>query len=82
LLPYAMVLGVEEVWARQFASIYTSLPDWYTGHYQAFTLGYLIGTLNTGFAQSVQTSFASPTSSNGSGFGGGFAGGGGGGGGW
>ncbi|HEU4965879.1 MAG TPA: DUF2207 domain-containing protein [Candidatus Saccharimonadales bacterium] len=82
LLPYAMVLGVEEAWAKQFASIYTTPPDWYAGHYQAFTVGYLMGSLNTGFAQSVQTSFASPSSSSGSGFGGGgFAGGGGGGGG-
>src|SRR5581483_4022998 len=31
LLPYAMVLGVEEAWAKQFASIYTNPPDWYTG---------------------------------------------------
>jgi len=82
LLPYAMVLGVEEAWAKQFASIYINPPDWYTGNYQVFTVAYLMGSLNSGFAQSVQSSFSSPSSSSSSGFGGGgFAGGGGGGGG-
>ncbi len=29
LLPYAMVLGVEQAWAKQFESIYVTPPDWY-----------------------------------------------------
>jgi len=31
LLPYAMVLGVEKEWARQFEGIYVNPPAWYEG---------------------------------------------------
>jgi len=82
LLPYAIVLQVEKKWAGKFEGIYTSPPDWYSGNWTAFNVGYLAGSLNDGFGAAINTSFAAPRSSGGSGFGGGgFAGGGGGGGG-
>ncbi len=30
-LPYAMVLGVEKEWAKQFEGLYKGMPDWYVG---------------------------------------------------
>lgn len=79
LLPYAMVLGVEKSWAKQFEGIYTTPPDWYAGNWAAFNAGYLVGSLSDSMS-AMNASFASPSSS-GSGGGGGFSGGGGGGGG-
>jgi hypothetical protein len=82
LLPYAIVLQVEQKWAAKFNDIYAAPPDWYVGNYTAFNAGYLVGSLNSGFTTAVNSSFSSPSGSGGSGFGGGgFAGGGGGGGG-
>ncbi|MEK7116657.1 MAG: DUF2207 domain-containing protein [Patescibacteria group bacterium] len=31
LLPYAMVLGVADVWAKEFEGMYTTPPSWYSG---------------------------------------------------
>ncbi len=82
LLPYAIVLGVEKQWAAEFATIYTSQPGWYVGNWTAFNTGYLVGSINGGMQAAMNTAFAAPGSSGGSGFsGGGFSGGGGGGGG-
>jgi uncharacterized membrane protein len=82
LLPYAMVLGVEKQWAEQFKDLYTSPPDWYSGHWTSFNAGYLAGSLNSGVGSAVSGAFSAPSSSGSSGFGGGgFSGGGGGGGG-
>ena len=85
-LPYAMVLGVTDRWAKNFESIITQPPDWYR------TDGYG-GTFNTIlFANSISNSMNSfnsvmstpkpqSTSSSGGSIGGGFSGGGSGGGG-
>lgn len=83
LLPYAMVLGVEEQWAKQFADLYTTPPDWYAGNWSTFNMYYFATELNSGIGSAVNTAFSAPSSSGSSGFsgGGGFAGGGGGGGG-
>jgi hypothetical protein len=81
LLPYAMVLGVEEAWAKQFENIYKTPPDWYQGNWSAFSAVYLTTSLNSGVQSAVNTAFSSPSSSSGSGFSGGGSGGGGGGGG-
>jgi uncharacterized membrane protein len=82
LLPYAMVLGVENSWSKQFTSIYTQPPSWYGGgNWSTFNTIFLIDSLNSGFAASMNNSYTAPRSSGGSGFSGGFAGGGGGGGG-
>jgi uncharacterized membrane protein YgcG len=81
LLPYAIVLKVEDKWAGKFKDIYSSPPDWYSGNYAAFNAVYLSSVLGSGFQTALNSSFASPQSSSSSGFGGGFSGGGGGGGG-
>lgn len=82
LLPYAIVLGVESQWAKQFESLYTTPPNWYGGNWTTFNSIYLVSSLNSGLNSAVNTSFSPPSSSGSSGFGGGgFSGGGGGGGG-
>ncbi len=81
LLPYAMVLGVENEWAKQFADIYKTPPDWYTGNWATFNAIYLTSSLASSVG-AMSTNFSPPSSSGSSGFGGGgFSGGGGGGGG-
>lgn len=82
LLPYAMVLGVEKEWAKQFEHIYASSPDWYGGNFHAFNAAYLATSLSSSMQGSVNAAFSSSNNSSSSGFGGGgFSGGGGGGGG-
>ncbi len=81
LLPYAMVLGVEKQWAKQFEGLYNAQPDWYGGNFQTFSAIYLVDSLNSGVGSAINTAFSAPSSSGGSGSGGGFSGGGGGGGG-
>ncbi len=81
LLPYAMVLGVEKQWSKQFESLYSSPPDWYSGNWSTFNAYYLASSLSDGIGSAVNTAFTAPSSSGSSGFSGGFSGGGGGGGG-
>lgn len=86
LLPYAMVLGVEKEWAKQFEGIYTGQPDWYNDPTGArFNSLFLVNSLGnfSSIAHAALTSPPSTASSGGSGFsgggvGGGFGGGGGG----
>lgn len=88
-LPYAMVLGVENEWAKQFEEIYKQKPDWYESYDSrplaayAFVSG--LNSLSSKSASIFTSTPASKTSSGSfgaSGFGGGgFSGGGGGGGG-
>ena len=87
LLPYAVVLGAEDVWGEKFQNLIdkslidqTYQPTWYTGgrigNFSTFN-----HTLNSSLSNSLSKS-ATPPSSSGSGSGGGgFSGGGGGGGG-
>lgn len=77
LLPYAMIFGLEKEWAAQFADIYKTPPDWYSGNYAAFSVVALSHDLNS-FTANTSSTFTSVSSS---GAGGGFSGGGGGGGG-
>ncbi|MCD4761643.1 DUF2207 domain-containing protein [bacterium] len=86
LLPFAMVLGVEKEWAKQFEDIYNKQPDWYhdpSGRaFSAFALSNSLSSFNTK-ANSTIASRPSSASGGGSGFsggggGGGFGGGGGG----
>ncbi|MFZ2049029.1 MAG: DUF2207 domain-containing protein [Minisyncoccia bacterium] len=82
LLPFAMVLGVEKAWAKEFEGIYMAEPSWYSDphHNGMFNAMILTNSLN-GFNSVASTALASaPGRSSGSG-GGGFSGGGGGGGG-
>jgi uncharacterized membrane protein len=81
LLPFAMVLGVEQQWAKQFEDIYRTPPDWYQGSTTHFSAAYLATSLNSGVGSSVNSAFSAPSSSGSSGFSGGGSGGGGGGGG-
>lgn len=87
LLPYAIVLKVENEWAKQFKNIYNQAPIWYSGSYnEPFSTVLLINSMS-GFFNSANTVFSpsgsgSAAASGMSGFGGGgFSGGGFGGGG-
>lgn len=85
LLPFAMVLGVEKQWAKQFENIYVSPPSWYGGytgnHFTAIALTNGLGSFNSNL-QSTFVSNRSSAATHGSGAGGGgFSGGGFGGGG-
>ena len=87
LLPYAIVLGVGEKWAKVFQNIYKEAgrtPIWYTGYsgdFNALRLNDRLNSINS-MAASTLTSRPSSSASGGSGFGGGgFSGGGFGGGG-
>jgi uncharacterized membrane protein len=82
-LPYAIVFGCTDKWARVFAQLDAQQLEtgWYRGNapFNAILLASSInhfGTVATGTLYASQ-----PSSSSGSGFGGGFSGGGGGGGG-
>jgi hypothetical protein len=79
LLPYAVALGVEEEWAKQFEGIDVSQQsNWYTSNYGAFTAFALASDLSSGFSGAVGDNFVAASSSGGSSSGGGFGGGGGG----
>jgi uncharacterized membrane protein YgcG len=83
-LPYAVVFGLTEKWARAFARLGDQPPDtssWYVGT-QAFTIGSFASSIDHFTVSSAGTISSTPASSGSSGFGGGgFSGGGGGGGG-
>ena len=87
ILPYAMVLGVTDKWAKKFEDILTSDPDGYqSGSNRPFSTAYFVSQINSS-TQDVGRTLSSSPSSSGSGgsSGGGSSGGGsggGGGGGW
>lgn len=86
LLPYAVVLGAEDVWGEKFQNLIDQSivdqnyhPAWYVGNIVNFSA--FNHSLNSSLSNSISNS-ATPPSSSGSGSGGGgFSGGGGGGGG-
>lgn len=81
LLPFAVALGVEKSWSKQFEGLYTQPPSWYSGNFSTFHMATFANTLTTGVS-AMNSSFSASTSSSSSGSGGGgFSGGGGGGGG-
>lgn len=80
LLPYAIALGVEKEWAKQFEGIYMEQPGWYHGTSGAVFNAAIFATSMSNFSNTAGTTMASSTS-GGSGFGGGGSGGGFGGGG-
>ncbi|KKR02998.1 MAG: hypothetical protein UT26_C0012G0015 [Microgenomates group bacterium GW2011_GWC1_39_12] len=86
MLPYAIIFGVEKIWAERFKNIDIRQPSWYQSYNNnAFTTMYLANSLSHSFSSSVMSAATPTRSSSGfsSGFssGGGFSGGGGGGGG-
>jgi uncharacterized membrane protein YgcG len=81
LLPYAMVLGVTKIWAKEFEDIYTVAPSWYSGPMDTAFSAMAFSDSLSGFSSFASSSMTSSTSSGGSGGGGSSGGGGGGGGG-
>ena len=81
-LPYAMVLGVENQWAKKFEGIYQASPSWYddpTNHVFSSTM--MMSNLRMFDNSFTNTVVASAPKSSSSGFSGGSSGGGSGGGG-
>jgi uncharacterized membrane protein len=78
-LPYAMVLGVENEWAKQFEGIYNQQPDWYEDSSGRMFNAMILSRMVSDFNSSAMTTMASQPSSA-AGGGSGFSGGGGGGG--
>lgn len=81
-LPYAIVFGVTERWARAFAGLDGELPqpDWYGGSH-VFTAAAFSHSIDGFTVTTAGTITSTPSGSGSSGFSGGFSGGGGGGGG-
>lgn len=75
-LPYAMVFGVVDQWAKNFKNIYTDSPDWYVGNINTFSAIYIASEMSH-FSSSASSSYSPPASSGSSGFGGGGSSGGG-----
>ena len=82
-LPYAMVLGVENKWAKKFEGIYNTIPNWYEDTKITNFNSYSLTKDLTSFNNSFNKFFNIPSTSSGfsSGFGGGGSSGGGSGGG-
>ena len=82
LLPYAIVFGVVNRWAKAYEGIDTSASNgWYVGNapFQAALLSSSLQSMNDSISSAISS--APPSSGSGSGFGGGGSSGGGGGGG-
>ncbi len=81
-LPYAILFGVGDKWARVFKDIWREQPDWYQGDWSTFNTVVFVSSLNS-FSASWSASTGSGAAGGASGFsgGGGFGGGGFGGGG-
>jgi len=86
LLPYAVVLGAEDVWGEKFQNLIDKSiidqsyqPTWYSGNVGNFST--FNHTLNASLSNSFSKSATPPSSSGSGSSGGGFSGGGGGGGG-
>lgn len=89
ILPYAIALGVEQEWGRQFENVLKNAstgntaysPIWYSGsNWNSHNISNFSSSLGSSLTSAVASSSTAPGSSSGSG-GGGFSGGGGGGGG-
>jgi uncharacterized membrane protein len=78
LLPYAMVLGVENQWAEQFKDIYKEeQPNWYSAPAsQTFSAFVLVDSLKDFKSVSASSLSSSPSSSGAAGGSSGFSGGG------
>ena len=92
-LPYAIALGVEKQWSRQFAPLFEQMRQagnpymvvWISGgSFDSFNADTFASTISSSMGSSISSSSTPPGSSSGSGGGGssGGGGGGGGGGGW
>ena len=92
-LPYALALGVDQLWAEKFSEVLASnrqadgttySPAWYGGTWNSRSLNSTMSNLSGGLNTAISSSVTPPGSSSGGGGGGssGGGGGGGGGGGW
>ncbi len=88
-LPFALALGVDQLWAEKFAAVLAAVqqtdgtsyqPAWYNGSLNTMNLSSATGQLSNSLNTAITSSVTPPGSSSGGG-GGGFSGGGGGGGG-
>ncbi len=78
-LPYAVALGVEKEWAKQFEGIdIAKATNWYAGSYAGFSAMNLANDLGNSFAPVVSSNSSVSSSGGGGSSGGGFGGGGGG----
>ena len=94
VLPFALALGVEQAWARQFEGVLVQAamaqaggysPSWYSGNdYSSFNANSFASSFGGDFSSAISSASSPPSSSSGGGGGGssGGGGGGGGGGGW
>ena len=81
VLPYALVLGVSNIWAKHFDGMAMEPPNWYRSTYRShFSAAVFMGSMDRSFS-SLQTSMSSSPSSSSSSSGGSSGGGAGGGGG-
>lgn len=78
-LPYAVALGVEKEWAKQFADLSIPQPEWFAGNLGTFNVVLFANAMGN-FSSDVKSTLAAVPGSSGAG-GGGFSGGGFGGGG-
>ncbi len=80
-LPYAIALGVEKKWAKQFESITFENPSWYSGNGEVFVATSFVSDISnmSSSLSEVSTPESSGSGSSGGGFSGGGSGGGGGG---
>ena len=68
LLPYAMVLGVGEVWATKFADLMSEAPDWYYSRSgDAFGPYLFVSNLGSGMNEMGTTFASQPSQSDGAG---------------
>lgn len=84
LLPFAMVMGVDQIWGQKFDELLkrTAMEYQNTWYYGGVMNHYAFAnTLNSSLTQSIQSASTKPSSSSSGSGGGGFSGGGGGGGG-
>jgi len=80
-LPYAIIFGLVDKWAKAFEGIYQNPPSWYEGDFgPQFTTFIFINSIDRSLSR-LNSAFLSRPGEGVSGFGGGFSGGGGGGGG-
>ncbi len=88
-LPFALALGVDQLWSERFARVLAAIrepggdgysPSWYNGTWNSSRLSRATSQLSSGLGSAISSSVMAPGSSSGVG-GGGFSGGGGGGGG-
>ena len=88
-LPFALALGIDQLWAEKFAAVLAAVrqtdgatyqPHWYNGNFSTMNLSHATSELSNSLNTAISSSVTPPGSSSGGG-GGGFSGGGGGGGG-